>query len=204
MFVDRHEIIGLMLAGGAGRRMGGVDKGLVELNDRPLAAWTAARLRPQVGRLWISANRNADRYSALAERVVADRLDDYQGPLAGIAATLAVVETPWLLSSPCDTPCLPADLCARLAAALAAAPSADLAIAADAEREHPLHALMPARLAPDLDAYLAGGGRSVRGWLAGLKPVVVGFADGAQAFANLNSPDALADWQASVACQGAR
>ena len=185
-------ITGLILAGGAGRRMGGLDKGLVEVDGRPLAAWTAERLRPQVGRLWISANRNRERYAALAERVVPDRLADYQGPLAGIAAALAVVETPWLLTCPCDTPRLPVDLGARLAAALAADPAADLAVAADSQREHPLHALLPARLAPGLDAYLAAGGRSVRGWLAGLRPVVVRF-DGDGAFANLNNPAELLD-----------
>ena len=189
--MDRNEITGLILAGGAGRRMGGRDKGLLDLDGRPLAAWTAAALRPQVGRLWISANRNAERYAPLAARVIADRLDGLQGPLAGIAAALAVAETPWLLTCPCDTPMLPADLGTQLVAALAAHPMADLAIAADTRRQHPLHALLPARLATGLDAYLADGGRSVRGWLAGLQVAVAVFDDDAQAFDNLNDPDAL-------------
>ncbi|MCG6943667.1 MAG: molybdenum cofactor guanylyltransferase [Thiohalocapsa sp.] len=195
--MERNDITGLILAGGAGRRMRGRDKGLVELHGRPLAAWTADRLRPQVGRLWISANRNAEHYAALAERVIPDRLDGYQGPLAGIAATLAVIETPWLLTCPCDTPLLPADLCTCLAAALAADPDADLAIAADTERQHPLHALLPARLAPGLDAYLADGGRSVRGWLAGLRPVVVTFDAAHHAFDNINSPADIASLTAA-------
>ncbi len=185
--MHRNDITGLILAGGAGRRMGGVDKGLVDLDGRPLAAWTADVLRLQTRHLWISANRNAERYAALAERVIADRLDGYQGPLAGIAAALAVIETPWLLTSPCDTPLLPTDLGIRLAAALAADPAAALAIAADSERQHPLHALLPARLAPSLDDYLAKGDRSVGGWLAGLKPAVATFVDAGNAFANLNS-----------------
>ena len=197
--ITADDITGLILAGGAGRRMGGQDKGLVELNGRALAAWTAAALRPQVGRLWISANRNAERYAPLAERVVADRLTGYQGPLAGIAATLAVMETPWLLTSPCDTPWLPADLGDRLGRALAADAAADLAVAADPERRHPLHALLPAGVAPDLDAYLADGGRSVRGWLDTLKAAVVTFDDGARAFANLNSAEDLKTLAASAA-----
>lgn len=186
------ELTGLILAGGAGRRMGGRDKGLVTLDGRALVDWTAERLRPQVGRLWISANRNAEQYAALAEHIVADRLDGFQGPLAGIAAALAVIETPWLLTCPCDTPRLPVDLGARLAAALAADPAADLAIAADAEREHPLHALLPAHLAPSLDAYLAAGGRSVHGWLAGLRVAAARFDDADRPFANLNDADQLA------------
>ena len=197
--ITADDITGLILAGGAGRRMGGQDKGLVELNGRALAAWTAAALRPQVGRLWISANRNAERYAPLAERVVADRLTGYQGPLAGIAATLAVMETPWLLTSPCDTPWLPADLGDRLGRALAADAAADLAVAADPERRHPLHALLPARLAHGLDAYLADGGRSVRGWLDALRPAVVTFDDGARAFANLNSVEDLKTLAGSAA-----
>ena len=172
--------------------MGGRDKGLVELDGRPLAAWTADTLRPQVDRLWISANRNAERYALFADRVIADRLDGYQGPLAGIAAALGVLETPWLLISPCDTPLLPADLGSRLARALGANPGADIAIAADTECRHPLHALLSARLAPGLDAYLAAGGRSVHGWLAGLSVTVVVFDDATQAFANLNDSGELA------------
>ncbi len=190
--MEINAITGLILAGGAGRRMGGEDKGLVAVRGRPLAAWTAAALRPQVGRLWISANRNAERYAVLAERVVADGLDDFQGPLAGIAAALAVTETPWLLTAPCDTPLLPADLGARLAAALAAHPTADLAIAAAGERRHPLHALLPARLAAGLERYLAAGGRSVHGWLAGLGVTVVSFEPDGHAFTNANSPVELA------------
>ena len=172
--------------------MGGRDKGLVDLNGRLLAAWTAEVLRPQVGGLWISANRNAERYACLAERVIADRLQGYQGPLAGIAAALALLETPWLLTSSCDTPLLPDDLGSRLAGALTTHPAADIAIAADAERQHPLHALLPVRLAPNLDAYLAEGGRSVHGWLAGLTVAVVIFDDANRTFANLNDPGELA------------
>ncbi len=186
------DITGLVLAGGAGRRMGGRDKGLIDLNGRPLAAWTADALRPQVGRLWISANRNIERYAGLAERVIPDRLDGYQGPLAGIAATLAAVDTPWLLTAPCDTPLLPADLATRLAAALAADPSADLAVAADSERQHPLHALLPARLAASLDAYLAAGGRSVHGWLEAQAVALADFSAVPRAFSNANRPEDLA------------
>ncbi|WP_058553744.1 molybdenum cofactor guanylyltransferase MobA [Thiohalocapsa sp. ML1] len=191
------ELTGLILAGGAGRRMGGRDKGLVTLDGRALVDWTAERLRPQVGRLWISANRNAEQYAALAEHIVADRLDGFQGPLAGIAAALAVIETPWLLTCPCDTPRLPVDLGARLAAALAADPAADLAIAADSQREHPLHALLPAHLAPNLDAYLAAGGRSVHGWLTGLRVAVARFDDADRPFANLNDTEQLAGIRAA-------
>ena len=107
--------------------MGGQDKGLIPLAGRPLIAWVIAALTPQVGRILISANRNQAAYAAFGHPVIGDEavgaeLAGFQGPLAGIAAAMTRMETPWLLTLPCDAPLAPADLAPRLAAALAHGP----------------------------------------------------------------------------------
>jgi molybdenum cofactor guanylyltransferase len=129
-------ICGLVLAGGQGRRMGGIDKGLAPFHGRPLVAHVVERLRPQVERLLISANRNIEAYTAFGE-VVTDRVADFAGPLAGLDAGLHACAAPLLVTVPCDAPFLPADLVARLAAARAAA-DADVAIARTGTQVHPV------------------------------------------------------------------
>jgi molybdopterin-guanine dinucleotide biosynthesis protein A len=181
----RAEITGVVLAGGRGTRMGGQDKGLVELEGRPLAAHVLARLAPQVGALLISANRNLDRYAALGAPVVTDLPEHgpFAGPLAGIRAALAAIETPWLAVVPCDAPNIPLDLVHRLAVGLARA-RASMAVAGG--RAHGLCCLLHASLRGSLDAALARGQRRVASWLASVGAQAVEFAD-ADAFANLNA-----------------
>jgi len=184
-------IVGAILAGGQAKRLGGIDKGLVEVGGRPLVAWILDVLAPQVDGLVINANRNGDRYRQYGFPVVPDRLPDHQGPLAGIAAVLAEVPPGGAaLTVPCDSPSPPADLVARLSAALEAGES-DLAVAHDGERLQPVHALIPAALRASLDAFLAGGGRKVERWLAGHRVAVVDFADCRDCFINLNRPEDL-------------
>lgn len=170
--------------------MGGQDKGLSTLAGRPLVEWVGARLRPQVNSIWISANRNAEAYLEHADQVIGDRLSGFQGPLAGIAAALAQLPTRWLLTTPCDTPLIPLDLAERLAAGVIAE-HAGLAVAADDERIHPLHALIPTGIRADLDAYLASGGRSVQGWLQGHRVAVVHYSGVGSTFSNANTPAEL-------------
>lgn len=177
---------GLVLAGGAGRRLGGVDKGLVELAGRPLVSRVVDALRPQVDRLLISANRNQDSYRALGLPVLSDHRPGLLGPLAGIATALAAADTPRLLVAPCDTPLLPADLGPRLASALDAA-GADIAVATVAGRRQPLHALISTALAADLDRWLGDGGRAVRHYLARHRCVEVAFDDCPACFTNANT-----------------
>jgi molybdopterin-guanine dinucleotide biosynthesis protein A len=126
------EITGLILAGGRGSRMGGVDKGLQNFNGIPLALHTMLRLSPQVGELMINANRNLGAYEAFGAPVWPDVLSDYAGPLAGFLTGLERCETPWLATVPCDTPLFPADLVARLADA-AGREGAEIAMAAGLE-----------------------------------------------------------------------
>ena len=163
--------------------MGGADKGLIEYRGRPLIEWVLAALRPQVGELVISANRNLDTYAAYGHRVLPDTLPDFPGPLAGVLAALEAVTADWLLVVPCDTPHLPGDLVVRL---LDAAHQEDvpLAIAADDTRTH--HACFVVRTdqRDSLAAFLARGERAVRHWQAGLASTTVLFD--AAGFANFN------------------
>jgi molybdopterin-guanine dinucleotide biosynthesis protein A len=192
--VERAAITGLVLAGGRGSRMGGVDKGWLLFEGRPLVRHALDRLAPQVATLAISANRHLDDYLALGHPVWPDRSADFAGPLAGWQAALHAVDprhTPWLASVPCDLPRFPADLVARLAAGAAAA-GATAAYAVADGRAHPVCALLHTRLAPRLDAALAAGHLRVLDWLQGVQAVAVPFDGEAAAFANLNRPEDLA------------
>lgn len=188
--MDTHDITGLVLAGGQGSRLGGVDKGLQPWRGRPLVVHALERLKPQVGTLAISANRHLDRYQALGVAVWSDpaSLPGYQGPLAGVLAGLQHCETPWLLTVPCDCPRFPADLVSQLAVALDT--GTDLAIASTASGLEPAFCLMRRELEPALVDYLARGQRKLEGWSAPLRRVVVRFDDPA-AFFNINTPGDL-------------
>ena len=180
----RTQITGLVLAGGRGVRMSGVDKGLVEVDGTPLAARVLARLAPQVGALLISANRNLERYAAFGVPVVTDspKHGPYAGPLAGILAALVAVRTPWLAVVPCDTPNIPLVLVERLAAGL---DDARASVAVAGGRTHALCCLLDSSLRASLDEALARGERRVAAWLdsVGARPVAF---DDAAAFANIN------------------
>ena len=184
------EVTGLILAGGQGRRMGGVDKGLVDFGGEPLTARVLARLRPQVGHVLINANRHPDRYAVLGCPVIPDALGDYPGPLAGMAAGLSATQTEWLLTVPCDSPLLPADLCARLLDA-ALAEDAEIAIASDGARAHPVFALLRRSLAASLEAFLAGDERKILRWMGRHRLIEVSFADCPERFVNVNTPEEL-------------
>lgn len=197
MSLPRTAITGGVLAGGAGRRMGGLDKGWVALAGRPLIHWVLDALRPQVGTLLINANRHPADYAALGLPVIADTLPDFAGPLAGIAALLAACRSEALLVVPCDGPRLPPQLAERLSAALQAA-DADLAYAVAAGRRQPLHALLRPRLLPALTAALADGERKPDRWYAGQRHVEVSFDEAPEMFENLNTPEARAAFEAAL------
>ncbi|WP_110689320.1 molybdenum cofactor guanylyltransferase MobA [Salinicola endophyticus] len=179
------EITGVVLAGGRGQRMGGEDKGWVELARRPLIEHVLTRLRPQVGALVISANRHLPRYRGYGVPVVADSEPDFPGPLAGALAAMRVASTPWLLLAPVDTPWLPRDLCRRLAQA---AGQADIVVVHDGERPQPLTALMRTSLEEDLAGWLESGAGRVLDFYQRHRWCQVDFADSHVSFANLNTP----------------
>ena len=192
--IAREMISGVVLAGGRGARMGGLDKGLQLFDGVPLALHTLRRLQLQVGPSMLNANRNEDRYLAFGVPVFADTVPDFAGPLAGFITALQHCDTPYLMTVPCDTPLFPADLVARLAQglvredadlALACAPEAD-AQGGWASRAQPVFCLMAQRLLPSLTRFVEGGGRKIDAWTASNKCVLVPFDD-AGAFTNANT-----------------
>ena len=185
------EITGIVLAGGMGRRMGGIDKGLVELDGRPMVAHVLARLAPQVGAVLINANQNGDRYAQFGYPVIADAVGGFAGPLAGLHAGKSEAKTPLVVTVPCDSPFLPLDLVARLATAIAR-DDAQLAVAQTLGQPHPVFALVRRDVLPHLASFLRGGGRKIDAWYASLRVALVPFDDVADAFRNINTAAELA------------
>ena len=192
--MNRADITGVILAGGRGRRMGGVDKGLQDLQGRPMVQWVLERLAPQVDSVLINANQNLPVYAGFGCPVLPDRIPNFAGPLAGLHAALAQAATPLVVTVPCDSPFLPADLVQRLHAALVA-DNAELAVACAGGRAHRAFCLVRRELLPKLDAFLASGERKVGLWHAALKVVAVDFDDEADAFNNINTAEELAHCQ---------
>lgn len=188
LFTASH-ITGLVLAGGRGTRMGGVDKGLQLLHGKPLVQHVLERLAPQVGTLAINANRSQLQYARFGYPVWHDLQGDYPGPLAGLQCGLAHCTTPLLASAPCDSPLIPFDLVAHLAEAMAAAGAeAAIAVTDDGQRRqrHPVCSLLRSATRSSLDAFLAAGERKMERWFATLDCVEVEFPD-ARAFSNINT-----------------
>lgn len=190
-------ITGLVLAGGLGRRMGGIDKGLVEFDGRPMVAHVIERLLPQVDALLINANQNAETYAAFGHPVVPDRIAGFAGPLAGLHAGLVASTTPLLVSVPCDSPFLPLDLVKRLRSALEAE-HAQLAVAKTGDQAHPVFSLVRRDVQDDLTVFLDSGGRKIDAWYARLAAVEVSFDDESAAFANINTREELTGYQGAA------
>ena len=194
--IDISEITGVILAGGRGSRMGGVDKGLQNFNGVPLALHTQLRLSPQVGELLINANRNLAAYESFGVPVWPDAASfgDFAGPLAGFLTGLERCETAFMMTVPCDTPLFPHDIVARLAAALEVE-DADIAMAAAREedgqlRAQPVFCLMRSELLESVVKFTHGGGRKIDAWTAQHKTVLVPFelpGDDPKAFFNANT-----------------
>lgn len=186
----QHDVTALILAGGAGRRMGGVDKGLLPLDGKPLVQYVIDAIAPQVAGIIISANRNLDAYRRFGYPVIEDRLPGNPGPLAGIAQGLLTAETRFLLTIPCDAPWVAPDLAVRMCGAMDSQP-VQVAIAHDGERLQPAHLLLGSDLSDEVDGALAAGERKVRSWVLALAHVEVDFADRRECFANINAPSDL-------------
>ncbi len=198
--IDSNDITGLILAGGRGSRMGGIDKGLQTHAGIPLAMHALLRLSPQVGAVMINANRNLGAYESMGVPVWPDALPDYPGPLAGFLAGLEHCETPYLVTVPCDSPLFPDDLVARLIAAVDD-DGIELAMAATREdgelRLQPVFCLMRASVMESLIRFTSSGRRKIDAWTATLRTVVVEFDDAA-AFVNANTTAELQGLQRHV------
>lgn len=187
MSIDRSDITAVILAGGQGQRMGGQDKGLIEIDGRPLAAILVDRLERQGVDIVINANRNHAQYRRFGYRVISDQLKNYQGPLAGFAAAMAAVDSDFILTLPCDGPLLADDYVERFVDAYRRRPAAIL-VADDGERLQPVHALLRTDLLPSLERFLDSGDRKIDRWYEQHDYARVDFSDRAGMFRNINTP----------------
>ncbi|MBC7780725.1 MAG: molybdenum cofactor guanylyltransferase [Proteobacteria bacterium] len=185
------QVTGVVLAGGLGRRMGGVDKGLQELDGRPMVAHVIDRLAAQVDEVLLNANQNLDRYASFGHRVVPDLVGGFAGPLAGLHRGLTEAAHPLVVTAPCDSPFLPADLVARLRAPIDAG-RAVVTLARTGTQVHPVFALCRRDLLAALSAFLESGGRKIDLWTASLAFEEVAFDEDPSAFDNINTRAELA------------
>jgi len=188
------SVTGLILAGGKGSRMGGVDKGLQAFRGKRLVDHVYERLAPQVGGIIINANQNHEEYKTFGVRVVSDAIGGFAGPLAGLHAGLSISKRPFLASVPCDSPFLPTDLIERLYKRLDDA-GAELAVAKTGDQPHPVFSLMRRGVLDHLTEFLKGGGRKIDAWYASLNVVEVAFDDEPGAFSNINTREELQTWE---------
>lgn len=180
------EISALILAGGQGQRLGGEDKGLLELNQQPLIEYVLQAIRPEVQHIMISANRNLDRYAQYGYPVYADSIAGFMGPLAGILSGLQHCPTDWLLILPADTTGIPQQLVARMWQAVHDQ-SCTVAIADDGNYLQPTYALLNISLRDNLQHYLENGGRKTQHWMQQQTFCQVDFSDQPEAFLNINT-----------------
>ena len=192
--ISADQITGLILAGGRAQRMGGIDKGLIPFHNKALIESAIARLSSQVGSILINANRNVTKYASYGYPVIPDETPDFSGPLAGFSAGLKTCNTPYLLTSPCDSPLLPIDLGIKLAAEMERG-DFQLVYASSKETDgkiwaQPVFCLMHVNLQESLNAFLQKGDLKIDRWFKEVRSSTVVFDD-PQAFANVNTPEEL-------------
>ena len=192
--ITANQITGLILAGGRAQRMGGIDKGLIPFHGKPMIESTITRLKPQVSTILINANRSITKYAHYGYPVLMDQTPDFSGPLAGFSIGLKHCKTPYLLTSPCDSPLLPMDLAEKMAVELEDN-NLELVFASSKEADgkiwsQPVFCLMKNSLQDSLDTFLSKGDLKIDRWFKELRSGTVIF-ENAQAFANVNTPEEL-------------
>ena len=192
-----ENVTGVILAGGRATRMGGQDKGLIEIAGKTIVERIARQLSTQVPVVLINANRNLDRYQKFGHSVIADELEHFQGPLAGMVTALRSIQNEWLLTVPCDGPFLAGDYASKMMQA-ADRQSVSLVVASDGKRLQPVYALIRKSLVDSLDAFLQSGERKIDRWYAQQSYAEVSFVDKWQMFTNINTPEQLRDAELSV------
>ena len=188
----------VILAGGLARRMGGRDKGLIELGGKPMLQWAMEKVKPQAHKVVINANRNLDQYSRLADDVIADSHEGHLGPLAGLSAALAWLKTDYVFMCPCDSPFLPPDMVARLYQSVTAA-NATVAVARDAQRQQPVFLLVHKECASSLNDFLDRGQRKIDRWFEQERLVETDFSDYPDAFRNINTEEERLEAEGMIA-----
>jgi len=186
----RTSVTGLILAGGMGRRMNGADKGLVMLQQHQMVTWVVNVLQPNVHEIIINANRNISDYEKLQVKVVTDSIEGFQGPLAGFEAGLAAATTEWVFTCPCDSPMQSPELLPHMFN-VATENNAEIAVAFDGERTHPVFSLVRTELLDSLRTYLNAGDRKIDRWFDQHKLHTVDCSKFSQSFVNINTEEEL-------------
>lgn len=186
--IKNENVTGIILAGGKARRMGGQDKGLIEINGQAMITYVIKTLEPQVAKVMINANRNKKRYEQFGYPVFSDHLADFQGPLAGFSAAMDIATTNYICTCPCDGPLIPDDLVTRLYTGIRNQ-AAEICVAHDGSRIQPVYALIDCNLHTSLKEYLASGERKIDYWYAQHKLAQVDFSDNKNSFMNVNTPE---------------
>ena len=188
--IPTQKITAVILAGGRATRMGGQDKGLLVVREKPMIEYVIARIQPQASHILISANRNFKLYQQYGYPVVPDGIGDYFGPLGGVASGMQNAKTEYIVTVPCDSPLLPNNLVSNLYQQLQKE-NAHLAVAHDGKRMQQMFALLRCDLLSDLLLYLESGERKVENWYAQHRTALADFSKTSNAFININSPDDL-------------
>jgi molybdenum cofactor guanylyltransferase len=177
--------------------MGGIDKGLIALQHKPLMQHVIERLKPQVNEILINANREIHQYQAFGYPVLQDRYANFIGPLAGFSLGLQYAKHDYVLTVPCDSPLLPHDLAQRLLAGLIES-NTDIIVASSNGHAHPVFSLCKKTVLPSLDQYLALGEHRVSAWQKSLRYTETDFSDYSDAFTNLNTIEDLATLESKL------
>ena len=186
--IYNENVTVVILAGGKARRMGGCDKGLIKINNQAMIQYVIDALKPQVADILINANRNTELYEKFGYSVIADQLDDFQGPLAGIAVAMNKAKTEYICTCPCDGPLVAQDLVSRLLSAFDDK-NTEIAVAHDGKRIQPVYALMTCNLHTSLMNYLENGERKIDRWFALHNCIEIDFSDKQDCFVNINTPE---------------
>lgn len=198
--IERSEIAGVVLAGGRARRMGGIDKGLVEICGKPMCELVIELLAPQVGKVLVNANRNLGEYARFGATVVEDYFSGFLGPLAGVASAMRAAQTPWVITVPCDGPFLNDDYVRRMCEQVS--PRTKVVVARDSERLQPTYMLARTSTVNDLNAFLASGERKIDKWFVKHSYATCDFSDSPQCFVNINSEEERLQAEAQVTEHG--
>lgn len=197
MIYPKDEITGVILAGGLGRRMGGVDKGLTRLAGKPMLQHVLDAFKPQVAKVIINANQNLDIYQGFGHQVVSDVIGDFSGPLAGMASGMQAAKTNYIVTVPCDSPLITDDLVARMYHDLHDQ-TAEVCVANDGKRSHPVFLLLRRDLIASMLDFLNSGERKIDKWFVKHHTVVSDFSDRPEAFLNVNNPQDIESLEKSM------
>jgi len=197
MIYPRDEITGVILAGGRGRRMGGVDKGLTQLAGKPMLWHVLEALQPQVTKVIINANQNLESYRDFGHQIVSDVIGDYSGPLAGMASGMQAATTTYIVTVPCDSPLIASDLVARMYHDLNDH-TAEVCVAHDGKRTHPVFLLLKRDLIASMLDFLNAGERKIDKWFVKHRTTMSDFSDQPEAFLNVNNPQDIETLEESL------